>query len=628
MAARSDLLLILARNVATLGGMKQSVFGLPPFATIPKSASPAYRRLMTTLRGAGWNVLPTPEARVLGYPFLDLEHAHFPTEPWGEEGESSDAFELKLTPGEGVLLRYDRSLSLGLEEIRRQFVAVHVERVQEHLRPMRWRPKVPLRAVRIDREACLRKSIFYDLEKYAGFGINAVLIDALDPPSTNGALADESRSAGWESRLRHTLEGLGKRALWRMPVLPFELDLASERPGKDKALESPLCRQGPRGRRRLLHRFESLIRLFPQVEAVGLTVADWDRCPCDLCRKISFQEEVAYYLRGYFAVLKRYAPETALWILPDENSWEALQEVGPQVPEGVRWLYVSESEQSAIERMEWGRAADGIQFALHSGMRGGFLDTTVFRRLDSAIGTEREPQLAVAMGDFSGVPPVQFAAFLRSIWEIDGETQDLEEWLYRLALPSTEWRNWKSWKADNELLKRCWTAPPRNGEGRMSAPTNGAQRPRNGQPVRDSQKIDGPFLRSRVAEVAQRNGRTPYALSPGPHLIHDLVASANRWLAESEIASILSRLDAMPEAAPIDGKLTGMIADLRDGLNEFLESSYRLQFEIEELRGLESLRDHLALLLGKERRREIWNKNDLPELFMDLAGELRSKSLG
>jgi hypothetical protein len=84
----------------------------------------------------------------------------------------------------------------------------------------------------------------------------------------------------------------------------------------------------------------------------------------------------------------------------------------------------------------------------------------------------------------------------------------------------------------------------------------------------------------------------------------------------------------MPEAAPIDGKLTGMIADLRDGLNEFLESSYRLRFEIEELRGLESLRDHLALLLGKERRREIWNKNDLPELFMDLAGELRSKSLG
>ena len=124
-------------------------------------------------------------------------------------------------------------------------------------------------------------------------------------------------------------------------------------------------------------------------------------------------------------------------------------------------------------------------------------------------------------------------------------------------------------------------------------------------------------LRRRIAELANSDGAAPFSLLPGPHLIGGLVTGAKRWLAEQELKSILDALHTMPESAPIDGKLIDRIADLREALNEFLDSPHRLRFEIEELRGFENLRDHIALQLGQERRKGVWSKKDLPAIWVD-----------
>jgi len=606
--------------------MRQPLFGLPPIESIPRSAHSAYRRLEAEIRRAGWEVTGPEAADRAGGLSLHLAATYPGPRGLAEIGAmttSSGSFEIRKRGPGGIEIHHHKGLSVAFEEVRRQFVAITQAGVQEAFHEVRSVPRVPLRGVRVGPGFWNQPTLSYKLEDYLALGFNAVLVDLLDLPITGPRLQDEGRAAEWESKACRVLESLVRKGWWTMAILPTDLDLGSSQTPEGRFHEKPFCRLQPSSRRRLLHRFESLARRLPAVAAIGFSIADWGRCECRLCRQTSSEEEAAYYLRAYSAVMKRHCPAGELWFLPDPFYWERLLEIRSQIPaEANSVIPAAEDSRQLAKTLQWlprvrhldpvEREGEAIEVA--SPFEGGWLDPERFAAILSRWEQDRPPRLATVRIEPDEPQPVGLAAFVGLAWQRWMKEVESEEWVYRFVLPPEEWSTWAEWREKNETVRRAF-----------SATRNRTDEP--GVALRDSEekrKVSAGSQVSALAELAQScDCRTATSKM---NLPFSLSMAARRWLGERALLPILDRVDRIPDGVALTHAVLSEVLDLHDDLDAFLRSDDIECFSSSEKRCLENLEIFLSLLVTEWRIRGTWKRNEVPDLW--IRDFIYSRSMG
>jgi hypothetical protein len=571
--------------------MVQPSIGLPSIDSISKSAHPAFLRLEAEIRRAEWEILPNSAALEKGLPSIWVEESiSCPIPPEGTFPPVS-FFELLPGPLGQIRIHHFRCLPMALEELRRQFMEVAHLRGGPGWRAVRFTSRVPLRGVRLPPEAWLSPDLQYPLEFLSSLGHNALLLDALDLPATTSSLFDENHAAEWERPLNTLLDRLHRREWWTMVVLPIQLDLGLPGSAGNELRERPLCRQVPENRRRMLHRFESLVRRLHPASAIGFVVSNWLRCECPLCQRVSFEEEAAYYLRAFNAVLNRYARETELWAIPDLESWGLLQEIRSEIPIETSLMLAERPEipwQEDATRMgnDPLEREEGVMADLSSGPGGECLDLERMDRLSQAWEEEGPPRLLVAkLGEPWTCPPA-LAGLFSAAWRIEAADGYAEELVYRLTLPVEEWPRWQAWKERTQSLVNLVARDPGGGPS----------------PIAEE-----------LCHMPERLESTYVPLTM--RLEESLKQCARRWLAEKQVRPVVERVLSLPETAPpSSGLIEGVLGVLEDLQHLFDHRAITAALDISELRSLEDLRDYLALFLSESSRRKVWRRIDLPDL--------------
>ncbi len=445
-------------------------------------------------------------------------------------------------------------------------------------------PRTDLRGIRLPPSQWKADDFSQRIELLASWGFNAVLLDAFDLPLVEPFHKDEDHPASWEAMLAEVAEQLHGQGWWTMAVVPVQLDLG--RPDSSgKGLDEPIpCRQTPLHRRRILHRFESILKNMRGFHAIGIAVSEWPRCQCEACRRVTFEEESAYYLRAFSAVMKRYARDHEFWALPDAPSFSLLQEIRAEVPSSARFL-VEPQDPELKSGLLPAQSEEGMILDMSIPHQHEWLDTHQFAGLLHDWEQESEPRLLVAeMGNTSQFP-LSLVSFLRLAWQTSAGGVLPEALLYRLTLPKEQWKEWQEWKGYNLGTKKR---------------------------IRDHT----PLSTRKTAET-KAAPLGPGASSFQPDLASTLRNTHQRLDLEERISPLLKRVLEIPEGIPLESQCLVMMAEIQAELTDLAgDEMARKILEEVELRALENLRDKISLLLSETRAGTTWSVADVPDLHL------------
>lgn len=586
--------------------MEQSWLGLPEMETIPKSAQGSFRALGAEVRRTGWIVVSNREAEEQGHPSVRIDSHPPRVLPHGAEGSWRMEGAFELDPGRGGLLhvRHFRGLAHAFQEVRRQFLLNTVRGGPFRWTPSSSLPRVPLRGIRLSSESWRSAELRSRLDHLSALGFNAVVLDAVPIPRIGPELRDENHAADWERPLAELVYELNREGWWSMVLFPIELDLGLAPGGAEPPLEAPLCRQAPANRRRMLHRFETLIRHLCEARAIGFSITDWRRCACAQCRVVPFDEEAAYYLRAYSAVLKRFAPESEMWVVPDTLAWGLLQEIRSEIPVTAHFMIPPFLEERTAPAAETPQPEEGLLLELAASPGGDWFEPDRYQGLATEWDQEMPPRLLVAnLPDTPWLParlaPLTELAFRRSI-PGGGE----EQITYHLALRTEEWPDWHFWRDRNRAIAGLFASL---GAAFPSPPSSSG--PGAGPP------IPGRWMEhvETLCRGSRMNGQShsPWGLS----LPEALQKGAVRWRAESQVREVLFVLARIEPESPLDWELLRKLGTLSEKITSVLEDAFLVEsLDSAECRSLENLRDYLSILLCEPGRQSVWQACKLPEM--------------
>jgi len=443
-------------------------------------------------------------------------------------------------------------------------------------------PSGRLRGVRLPPPLWNSEDLPQRVDFLASWGFNAILLDAFDLPRLDPFHKDEDQPAPWEKRLAAVSEWLHGLGWWVMAVVPVQLDLGIQFP-RNPDLDEPIpCRLAPLHRRRILHRFESILRSMQGLNAIGIAVSEWPRCQCSSCQHVTFEEESAYYLRAFSAVMKRYARDLEFWVLPDPPSFSLLQEIRAEVPSGARFL-VGPQDPEQKGGLLPSQTEEGLILDLSIPSRYEWLDTDQHKQILLDWEQEDEPCLLVAEVGNAPRFPLGLASFMRLVWRKQTGEPLPEVWLYRLVLPEEQWKDWRKWKDLNLYTHK------RIHEHELPADINSII----------------------FKEMPDGTGKPSFQ----PDLTTALWKSHQRLDLEDRVRPLLRSVTSIPEGVPLESHLLSRMIDIHSGLTELAgDDTVRKTLEVLELRVLENLRDRIGLLLSESRAGAIWRKSDIPDL--------------
>lgn len=588
--------------------MEQSCLGLPRVETVPRSAQGSYRALEAEVRRAGWQVVGNFEAEEWKQPSARIE-PHLPRmAPYGAEGtlRVEGAFELEPGPNRVLRVRHHRGLSHAFQEVRRQFLLNTVRGGTFRWTAMTAVPRVPLRAVRFSPDSWRSPEFRARLDHLSALGFNAVAVDAIPIPRISPDLRDEAHAAEWERPLAELIRELNREGWWTLVFLPIELDLGLAPGCAETHFGAPLCRQVPANRRRMLHRFETVVRHLCEARAIGFAITDWRRCACPQCRVVPFEEEAAYYLRAYSAVLKRFAPETEMWVAPDSLSWGLLQEIRAEIPITARFLVSSCAEGRSAPRMETPQPEEGVQIDLVTSSGEDWFEIDRYRCLAAEWDQEMPPCLLVANLPDSPWLPARLAPLTQLAFRRLAPEGGEEQIVFQLALSTDEWPDWRVWRDRNRAIAGLFATFGGDSSVRPYSPESGLA---PGIPVRWMEHVET------LSRGTRMNGQShsPWGLS----LPEALQKGAVRWRAESRVREVLADLGGIVPEAPLEWELLRRLGFLSERMASVLEDPLLVEsLDSAERRSLENLRDYLSVLLSEPGHGRVWRPVDLPELVV------------
>ncbi len=443
--------------------------------------------------------------------------------------------------------------------------------------------RIQLRGIRLPPQLWNSSDLLQRSEFLRSWGFNALILDVVDLPLVEPFHQDEDRPAHWEEKIAEVAEELQNLGWWVMAVLPVQLDLGNQNPGKPLVDESIPCRQAPLHRRRILHRFETILKGMRGLDALGIAVNEWPRCRCATCTRITFEEESAYYLRAFNAVMKRYAKDLEFWILPDSPSFSLLQEIRAEVPSTARFL-VGPQDPEQKGGLVSSQAEEGLAIDLSISTRYEWLNTDLYNEILLNWEQEAEPRLLVAEADNSPRFCLNLASFMRLAWQTRAGGTLPEAWLYRLVLPEAQWKDWRKWRELNLL-----TLARIQRTGKVSQPLD----------------ID-------AGKTIGGSGYSPFQ----PDLPDTLYRTHVRLDLEDRIRPLLAIVYGLPEGIPLDWHQIPELTKVLITLSDLLQEEWvRSNLEIFELRTLENLHDRISLLLSESRAGSVWRRADVPDLI-------------
>lgn len=442
--------------------------------------------------------------------------------------------------------------------------------------------RIQLRGIRLPPQLWNSNDLPLRAEFLKSWGFNALILDAIDQPLIEPFHQDEDRPASWEKSLAEVSERLQSLGWWVMGVVPVQLDLGPQGPRNSELVEPIPCRQSPLHRRRILHRFESILKGMRGLEAIGIAVCEWPRCQCTSCKRITFEEEAAYYLRAFSAVMKRYASGLEFWVLPDSSSFGLLQEIRAEVPSGARFLVGPQDPEQKGGLLPL-QTEEGLVLDLSIPSWYEWLDTSKHSGLLLDWEQEDEPRLLAAEVGNTSRFPVGLASLMYLAWRTHTGGPFPEAWLYRLLLPEDQWGEWMKWKNLNLLTRKR---------------------------IHDH----GLRMDSVPIELAKKNrgdGDSPFR----PDLPTALRKTHERLDLEDCIRPLLKTISDLPEGVPIDSSRMPELMEFLSTLSDLtVDDSKRTVLDAFELRILENLRDRISLLLSESRAGSVWTTADIPDL--------------
>jgi hypothetical protein len=443
-------------------------------------------------------------------------------------------------------------------------------------------PRTSLRGIRMPPLLWQSDDLPQRLEFLASWGFNAILLDAFNLPLIDPFHRDEDHPASWEENLAIIAERLQNQGWWVMAVVPVQLDLGYQNHSKSELDEPIPCRQAPLHRRRILHRFESILKGVRGLHAMGIAVSAWPRCRCGSCERVTFEEEAAYYLRAFSAVMKRYARDLEFWVLPDSPSFNLLQEIRAGVPSSARFL-VEPQEPGHKGSLLPAQTEEGMILDLSTPSRYEWLDTHTFDELLRDWEQENEPRLLAAEVGGSSRFPLGLVSFMRLAWQTRMGGPLPEALLYRLVLHDEPWRDWRKWRDLNlATMKRVQ-------ERHLPASST------NSRSEEIPLEIICPSIQPGLAAALRRT-----------HQRLDL---------EDRIKPLLEFVVEIPEGVPIDSHLLSKMVEVQSILTDLAEDPAVHQIlEVLELRVLENLRDRIGLLVSEGRAGTTWKMAGVPDL--------------
>lgn len=574
--------------------MKQASFGLPAWADIPPRAYPAYRWLLAQLEKGGIHVLSHAEARNVGAPLFEVQITEGAGESW--PGRNQGQYRIESHSGKLVLDATGRGIRAGLGEI-----ATHILHQAYHRDPVASSTVPSIArgnhwAVRCPPEFWEQEHSFSRLDFLASLGFDTICLEGFGLSSSMEFLVDEHHPGIWESKARPLLEQLQRDGWFTVLVLPVQLDMGMP---KEKKTSTPPCRMIPEQRRRMLHRFEAILSGMNGFDAIGMAVSDWPRCSCAVCEKTSFEEEVAYYLRAFMAVMKRHTPGAECWILPDGASWNLLQEIRAEFPDAVRILVPFVQDPDEQIEFEGHQPEAGLQIDLSHPGRLEWFDPAAFDILRVDWDQEGPPDLlSVSFGDVERYS-LQLLSLMQLLWERDDQGASLDDHLHRISLPIEQWQDLPAWKAINREI---------------------GQAIHQGTAMEISSQSDLWNLVNLDRKTENNGNHSSISILIGqrasflPDLSETLLCSLQRLELDRVLDPIIHQILALPEGRPLDSKdyedTAGLVIALADFLSHpLIEKCY----EKHEQRVLENLRDRLSLLVSEIRNRRVWDHGSVPD---------------
>lgn len=578
--------------------MKQAAIGIPDPALITRRAQGAYRWLLAQLEKNGTQVLSHAEAQRAGAPRFDLQAADN-GDGFSADGNPDD-YRIEIQPGRLILNARGKGIRAGLGEI-----TSHILRQAHHpdtdvhsavssvSRCRHW-------ALRCSPENWEMENFQARLDFLASLGFDTICLDGFQFSSSLNLLRDEQQAGGWEVQAQSLLNRLEQDGWFTVLVLPVQLDMGMPRGGQARPSWTPPCRMIPEQRRRMLHRFEAILSSLHSFDAIGIAVNDWPRCDCPVCEKSSFEEEAAYYLRAFTAVMKRHAPGCECWILPDGASWNLLQEIRTEFPDAVKVLVPFIQDPDEPAEFEGHQPEAGLQIDLSHPGKLEWLDPLAFETLRLDWDQEGPPGLLlVSLGEVERFP-LQLLSLLRLLWEREDEGSSFEDFLFRLSLPLDQWWELPAWKSINQEIGQAI----HKGSGADSS--------------LQSIFSDLPALHQVEASF---DGKQPSVSLNGqrqaflPDLYESLLCSLQRLQMDHILDPIIHQILSLPEGRPLESRdykdTVGLVIALSDFLSHpLLENCY----EKHEQRVLENLRDSLSLLVSEIRNRRVWDHGAVPDL--------------
>jgi hypothetical protein len=443
-------------------------------------------------------------------------------------------------------------------------------------------PRTTLRGIRMPPLLWQSDDLPQRLEFLASWGFNAILLDALNLPLIDPFHRDEDHPASWEENLANIAERLQNQGWWVMAVVPVQLDLGRQ-DHVMTGLDEPIpCRQAPLHRRRILHRFESILKGLRGLHAMGIAVSEWPRCRCGSCERVTFEEEAAYYLRAFSAVMKRYARDLEFWVLPDSPSFGLLQEIRAEVPSNARFL-VEPQESGQKGSLMPTQTEEGMILNFSIPSRYECLDTHTFDELLRDWEQENEPRLLAAEVGGASRFPLGLVSFMRLAWQTRMGGPLPEALLYRLVLHDEQSRDWRKWRDLNLVtIKRVH-------ERHLSA-------------LRNTSMSEELLLVTESPSIQ-------------PDLVSAIRKTHQRLDLEDRMRPLLKYVAEIPEGVPIDSHLLSKVVEVQSILTDLADDPVVPQIlEVLELRALENLRDRINLLVSEGRAGATWRMADVPDL--------------
>lgn len=440
-------------------------------------------------------------------------------------------------------------------------------------------PRSLQRGVRLGEDLWGSEDLTEHLELFASLGVNTVALDAVRSPYTLESVGEEDAPGEWIERIEPRIRRIHGRGMSPILNLPIQLDLHPSDTAPIGRTQELFCRMRPSGKRLTIHRFENLIRLIPPVSGVGFVISNWGRCRCDLCEAASFEEEAAYYLRAFTAVLQRHAPGTEVWAFPDEVSIAGLREIQSQIPPDTR--FVVPYGAPCAEDREGSGDEEGEVFSLSRRIDS---DLFLWKRIQETIDrweNDRTPRAVFA--DLHAVSwiPLNIVSLLPLFFRSVHPEVDLEEWAYRRMLPESEWTNWKEWRDRVKTVSASLTSS------------------------------EGPGIQPFQWRAVGEGSEQPH---PALNLPRALDRAARRIQTDARLDEIEGELNRIPPGERIQGQLAQTIQNLIGSIRMLLHSLPDPLLEDCERHALENLADSLNLLLSDGGGRLRWNREELPDL--------------